>query len=374
MTTHHLPLPTVSHPPVAVAPSPPAPLGSAAGFGGADQGLDWRRVHSAVLRFKWLICGVTLLGTAAGFAGRRFFKPQYGAQATIWIDATQRGGGDGDRRDAPGPIREGRLLDAQAWVDLLKSYVVLDQVVREQRLFLQPKKVTDAGFLTTLQVGDRYQPGSYHLTVDNQGQTYTLATPKGEVLEHGKVGESIGSGLGFVWAPPLGALPGGSSVEFTVSTLRDAARGLADSLDAQIDLEGNFLKLELRGRDPSQISAVVNAVAQRYVEVAADLKRQKLTELTKILTDQLGRAQDNLKTAEAALEEFRRRTITLPADRPAPGALGATNATGTATAGKLAAEEEKRSGNDDHKNHQYGHHCGVAATTILISHKIHPPL
>jgi capsular exopolysaccharide synthesis family protein len=326
MSTHHLPLPPASHPPAAVVPSQPAPVGSQLGLGGEDQGLDWRRVLSAVLRFKWLICGVTLLGTAAGFGAGRFFK-QFGAQANIWIDAQPRGG---DRRDATGPIREGQLLDAQAWVDLLKSYVVLDQVVRDQSLFLQPKRKRDAPFLTSFRVADQYQAGAYRLTVDGDGRAYTLATGKGEVLEHGTIGQSIGTTLGFDWALPLGGVPGGASVEFSLATLRDAARGLADSLDTTMDLEGNFLKIELRGSDPSGIAAVVNAVAQRYVEVAADLKRQKLTELTKILTDQLQRAQDNLKSAEAALEDYRKRTITLPTDRPPPAAVSApsTNAAG----------------------------------------------
>jgi capsular exopolysaccharide synthesis family protein len=328
MTMHHLQLPSVANSPATVAPFPPSPVGPALGFEGADQGLDWRRVLSAVVRFKWLICGVTMLGTAAGFGAGRYVKPQYGAQATIWIDASQR---HGDRRDTPGPIRDGQLLDAQAWVDLLKSYVVMDQVVREQRLYVQPKKAGDAALLTSFQVADRYQPGSYRLTLDDQGRAYTLATYEGDVLEHGAVGESIGRGLGFVWAPPVGALPGGSTVEFSLSTLRDAARGLARSLDAQIDLEGNFLKLELRGRDAAQITAVVNAIAQRYVEVAADLRRQRLTELTRILTDQLQRAQENLRTVEAALEEFRRRTITLPTDRAPPAAAGPSAAGGAVT-------------------------------------------
>jgi hypothetical protein len=46
----------------------------------------------------------------------------------------------------------------------------------------------------------------------------------------------------------------------------------------------------------------------------------------------------------------------------------------TATAEKLAAEEEQRGRHDNYKNHEYGHDCGVAATTIIISHKIDPPL
>jgi capsular exopolysaccharide synthesis family protein len=73
---------------------------------------------------------------------------------------------------------------------------------------------------------------------------------------------------------------------------------------------------------------VVNAVAERYVQVAADLKRKKLTELTKILGEQLQSAQDNLRRSEAALERFRERTITLPTDRPAPVALGAPGGAG----------------------------------------------
>jgi hypothetical protein len=46
----------------------------------------------------------------------------------------------------------------------------------------------------------------------------------------------------------------------------------------------------------------------------------------------------------------------------------------TATAGKLTAEKEERCGHDDHKDYEYRHHCGAAATTLIISHKINPPL
>jgi len=48
---------------------------------------------------------------------------------------------------------------------------------------------------------------------------------------------------------------------------------------------------------------------------------------------------------------------------------------GLAAAAKLTAEEEKdRSGNDDQKDHKYRHHRCAAATSIVISHKLHPPL
>jgi len=53
------------------------------------------------------------------------------------------------------------------------------------------------------------------------------------------------------------------------------------------------------------------------VQVAAELKREKLTGLTKILDGQLRYAQQNLRDAEVALESFRVQTITLPSDRAA---------------------------------------------------------
>jgi len=299
-------------------------------------------VLSAVLRFKWLICGVTLLGTTAGFGAARFVRPQYGAQATIWIDATERERwGQGQDR---GPIRQGQLLDPQAWVDLLKSYVVLDQVVRDQRLFVSSTSRADAGVLVTFQVTGQYRPGTYRLKVESDRRTYTLATtPEGQVVERGTVGDSIGTRLGFAWAPAVSTLPADRAVEFNLSTLRDAARSLADSLSAQLDPEGNFLRLELRGPDAPRITAVVNAVAERYVRVASDLKRKKLTELTKILAEQLQSAQGNLRSAEGALERFRERTITLPSDRPPPAALGAPGGAGGG-GGVLGGESDPKFG------------------------------
>src|SRR5439155_24329952 len=69
--------------------------------------------------------------------------------------------------------------------------------------------------------------------------------------------------------------------------------------------------------NPVLITTILNAVAQRYVEVAAQLNREKLTQLTKILEDQLTTAKRNLDSAETALQGFRTRTITLPSDQAA---------------------------------------------------------
>jgi len=68
--------------------------------------------------------------------------------------------------------------------------------------------------------------------------------------------------------------------------------------------------MELGGHDPAQITGTVNAVADRFVAVAAGLKRDNLTELTGILGKQLAQAQANLRQAEATLKTFRVSAVT----------------------------------------------------------------
>ncbi len=285
-----------------------------------DAGPDWRRIASALWRFKWVVLLMVAAGIGAAVAATHVLRPVYVAQANVWVDVpdARRGGGT-DR----GPIRPGALLDADAWVELLRSYLVLDQVVRDLRLYLGVKALGDRPGFAGFAVNDTFRPGDYRLSVNSAGREYTLSTADGIELERGAFGDSVGSGLGFRWVPAAGSFAAGRTVEFSLVPPRDAALRLGEQLDVRMDLNGNFLAVELRGTNPRQISAILNAVTQRYVEVAAQLKREKLTELTKILEDQLATAQRNLDDAENALQTFRTRTITLPTDQPAGQGGGA---------------------------------------------------
>src|SRR6267378_3346757 len=280
-----------------------------------QSGPDWRRVASALLRFKWVVVLMVVLGLGAAFAATRVLRPIFRAQANVWVDVPDRRGTSGS--DARGPIRQGALLDADAWVELLRSYIVLDQVVRDMHLYIGVKRPGDWPSFDGFGVIDTFRPGDYRLTVGADGRGYTLASAEGVELERGTLGDSIGNRLGFRWAPTPGSLTPGRTVEFSLVPPRDAALRLGEQLNVRMDLNGNFLALELRGQNPVLISKILNAVAQRYVVVAAQLKREKLNELTKILEDQLTTAQRNLDSSETALQQFRARTITLPSDQPA---------------------------------------------------------
>jgi capsular exopolysaccharide synthesis family protein len=78
-----------------------------------------------------------------------------------------------------------------------------------------------------------------------------------------------------------------------------------------MDESGNFLRVSLTGQDPAATATTVNAVTQRFVAVAVDLKRAKLTELVGLLDEQLQATGANVQRAERALEAYRVRTITL---------------------------------------------------------------
>ena len=292
-----------------------------------ESGPDWRRIASAMLRFRWLIVLAVALGLSGAFAATRVLRPIYKAQANVWVDVPQRYTGD-RVAEARGPIRQGALLEADDWVELLRSYIVLDQVVRNQRLYVNVQRPSDRPLFATFNVTDTFRPGEYKLAVNDGGRAYTLTGRDGMELEQGTVGDSIGRRLGFRWAPPPESLPGGRTLEFSLLAPRDAAGQLGEQLATRMDLNGNFLAIELRGTNPSLIAAILNAVTERYVAVAAQLKREKLTELTRILEDQLNTAQGNLDAAETALSRFRTRTITLPSEQPAADGAAGVGGTG----------------------------------------------
>jgi len=293
---------------------PPAPAAIGAPppqWESEDQPINWARYVSALLRRKWLIVALTIVGTGVGYGLGRLQPLQYVAQATLWLQA-------GDARGATqGPIQPEQLLQWSAWVDLLKSFVVLDEVVRRQHLYLERHDLADSAVFAGFELAPRFVPAEYRLQVSGDGRTFTLTSQQRQI-QRGNVGDSVGSNVGFEWRPSVAELRAGRLVRFRVRTPREAALQLQANLKAVLPEEGSFLRLELQGTDPTATAQTVNSVAERFVDVAAELKRQKLTELSGILRDQLNSAYADLGRAESALESFRVHTITLPSEQASP--------------------------------------------------------
>jgi capsular exopolysaccharide synthesis family protein len=269
-------------------------------------GPNWSRLGNAIRRYKWLVLATTLCATGIGIVASRFLKPTYTAQATIWID-------ESDRRGATtGALGPSQVFGPEAWSNLLRSYAVLEGVVQEvhlNRTITPPLPPSDAA---AIEIAPDVQPGEYHLHIDDSGRTYALSL--GDRVERGAVGDSIGRSFGFRWMPSAEVVQPARSITIAVTTVRDAAKQLGDALQPHIDEQGNFLHVELSDADPVRLAATLNAVARHYVAVAADLKRKKVVELTAILADQATLATKSLSTAEQDLQGFRTRTALLPSD------------------------------------------------------------
>ena len=171
---------------------------------------DWRRILGAIGRRRWVVLAVTLLGTAAGVvAAAKFVGPRYLARARLWVGAAEPNP-NALRGTTPPPGAE-RLLGVAAWVDFVRSDAVLDTVVRDVRLYLDPRTPLDGTALLRFGLKDQVLPGRYRLEVDRDGAGFTLFSAQGGVVQHGERGDSVGPALGFAWVPTDGGNAGGLS-------------------------------------------------------------------------------------------------------------------------------------------------------------------
>ena len=272
-------------------------------------GPDWRRILASVMRFKWLVLGVVVAGTAAGWGLSKFlFKPMYDARATIWVDVVQPGSHTTGTFNDPStlPISTG-------WTDLLTSDVVMDSVVRERRLYLDWEQAGDSvlfGKNFAIPNVGRFRAGAYTLKVDSTSTHYTLIDSDGNKAEAGLVGDSIGRTQGWLWRPEKTALPKGHVVNFNVAPPHETALSLAASLSVRTDEDGNFMRLDLKDPDAEFAASTLNAIIERFVAQAADMKREKVQQLKTILNEQVNRARGKLTVAEQALAAFETRYAT----------------------------------------------------------------
>lgn len=288
-----------------------APL-ALAQLDGEHRPIPWRRYFAALRRYRWLILGVIVLGTAGGMFISQRLSPTFVVQATILVEG---------RPDPQGPVRPEGLLERQGWLELLRSYAVLDTVVQRERLYVTAS-TRDSALFRTFSVDSVFRPGVYELELNRSNSTYALRQREGAQVDQGRLGDSIGRPLGFRWAPsPSDLRFTDDKSTFQVLSQREASIQLSRSLATSMAQQGNFVSIQLRGPDPQRISRTLNTLLDHYVEVAADLKSHKLKETSRILRAQLDSIYVQLQNAESQLESYKTRIITLPSEATpiAPG-------------------------------------------------------
>lgn len=277
----------------------------------AEQGpLD--RPLAAIRRYKWLILGLTLAGAGAGTVSTRLVTPRYEARATVWVSSTTPRQG----AERSGPIRSAELLNSSAWIELFRSYRVVDEVVRKHALYVVPVQPADVPLFAQFALADRFAPGAYDLTIDRARKRWVLATATGAPVDTGSATDSIGRKAGFKWELPPAAFEGTGErrVQFTVVPPRERSLELLARVGNRMNQGSNFLWLTFTDTDPGLGASILNSWVHEFVDVAAQLKKKNVVEFAKILEDQLAFAEKATLDAEAAYQHFRVNTIILPTE------------------------------------------------------------
>ncbi len=294
---------------------PPAEEGWAEGpddfESGGGGGLPIKRLLFALRRFWWIVVLMGGVGLAGGLYATTLVQPQYRANGTVWLEQTSR------MEESQGPITQGELLQGLAWQELLRTGEVLDSVVVRQRLYLDARPGTRED-MAGLFLSDDPRFGSYVLTVDEEGETFTLLAGGDVEVDRGSVDDPVGQEVGIRWRPGRDILTPGRQMRFTLNSPRGVTLSLGERLLPRMDRDGNVLRMELVGPNPDDITATLNAVLRNFEAVARDLKRVSLDEGTELLKTQLDRAEEQVDQAELELEMFRVSTATLPGERVAP--------------------------------------------------------
>ncbi|MFN0178778.1 MAG: polysaccharide biosynthesis tyrosine autokinase [Gemmatimonadales bacterium] len=280
------------------------------------------RLISAVLRYKWLVLAIAILGTVGSVAATRFVKPSYRTAGTIFVEAATKSRG--------GPIRPDELLQQDSWIELIRSYAVLDSVVLKTKLYLSFPAEDSAAFASFDLATRRHLRGTFDLRIDEAGRRYSLVSNQGSVVDTGIVGDSIGVEGGFKWAPTASQLGKNREIRFTIRPPREASADLLSELRTVMPgKDGVFIQVSLTGADPTKIATVLNMILDEFMELASNLKRDKLTQIRLDLESQLRTADSTMRFAETALEAYRMKTITEPREDvvPLPSGLASTQAT-----------------------------------------------
>ncbi|HLS48064.1 MAG TPA: Wzz/FepE/Etk N-terminal domain-containing protein, partial [Gemmatimonadales bacterium] len=228
------------------------------------------RYISAIKRYRWLILAVVVAGTGIGLLATRFIDPVYTVNSTIYIRAPE--GGDGRN------IGESKgLIEGQNWVQLLTTAQVLDSVIVQERLFLQPESVADSLLFKGFDARWPWRPGSYILEIDEAGRRFALRTSEGRTVDQGTVGDSIGVKLGMFWQPSAALLGRDREIRFDLRSPREAGLALQKDIVTNMMQEGNFLSVSLTGPDPARLTRTLNSIGERFVNYAGELKRRRTT-------------------------------------------------------------------------------------------------
>jgi capsular exopolysaccharide synthesis family protein len=286
--------------------------------GSEEEGMDFGRLGRLLWKRKlWLLVAVAL-GTVAGWAASRLVAPEYLAFTSVAVEDANTGRG--------GPIQTGEVLPSDGWNTVFQSRAVIGPVVENLGLQVRIHGGAENELFTSFRADDEVIAGEYAVAVGPGGAWSLTSAGESGVLERGERGTEIGSSRGFSWTPDLSSFEAGSEITFNVMTTQAAVGRILNGLTVRNRINSDIIAAELIWHDPYEAADILNATTVSFMNLADQLKTQKIREEVDLLENQRDITGSLLDNAEFALQAHRVEAITEPTEpivgTTASGAVG----------------------------------------------------
>ncbi len=279
--------------------------------------VPWGRYSRALWRYKFLVLIVFALGVGVAYYVADSVPAEFETAAAITVNNVR------SRDGGVSPLRTEGNMSALAWMQLIKSPVILDSVVKKLSLNVHYQNVGDSVLFAGLTTNEDLTVGDYTLVTDSARTRFYLRDKAGSTVDSGAVGDSIGRKLGLRWAPNQIHRMG--PIAFSLSPLRQVSVGLSEALRIDLPEEGGQMYVKLAGANPKRITMTINQITTDFLAYAEYATRATNVRIRESLELQRRLAEAEYRKAEFDLREFRNETVLNdPKTTATPGGVDAT--------------------------------------------------
>lgn len=270
------------------------------------------------LKSKWKFLLVFLfLGIAFGGLVSKWIRPSF--RSNVLLQVNVKGNKQGLALGEMGALLDVSTPSA-AEMELIKSRVVLDQVVREERLcysatpmdkmdrLMQREGRMDIELLHIPQAF-KESMGKLVARVTVDSSAYEVFEQEGEVLLSGVVGETYRKPFaGDTLVICVSALSAVAGQTFLLSEAHplEAADALLNSLNIfEEGKSSGIIRVSLENRYADRVASILNTIANTYLKQNIEMRSAEAKKTLVFLEDQLPGVKAKLDSAEQKLTTFR---------------------------------------------------------------------
>ena len=303
---------------------------------GAREGVVPRDMIRAIADNRWVVAGVVAAITLFAGAYAAFATPMYSADALVQVEVpkqNQLADLVSSQQSDEVPLLNSPPTDTE--IAIIRSRKVLAPVITQHKLnivtaphripvlgtiaagFAAKGKLSSAWFGLSSYAwgGEQINIGQLHVPVALQdkklrldvlrNQRYRLLDNSGRLLVDGVEGQMAHAGNVTILIDKLIARSGESFAIEELSETTALVEFKKHLKVIQVGKETGVLQIAFDNSDPSLATEVTNSITQRYIDSDLTRGREAANKVLAVITGELPGLRDNLKRAEADLQDYR---------------------------------------------------------------------